>query len=279
MTVQDNSIEFSYAYFTPKSEGTEGNVNKDKNVKKNAEHWLVKRIAKPSLRNIGYTICVLFQCAWILYVFIYMVKLLVEGPKSPCQSPDDDECHVASFANHVMEQVVKISVPLFFFIPPLLPHLIWRTNVYLGLTIFSAVTLLGYVISSVYLFSLCMEIKLLSFFNVNMMEIVTSLVLVVCVLYLGYRRDYIFGFVVERQLEAQSAELGRIYTVELLVVTGTGIVAAMEGDYEHTLTSACSDTLAQHTDLYTLSTKPTLAGLQTFHPWYFISFILLVQIK
>ena len=66
MTVQDNSIEFSYAYFTPKAEGTEGNVNKDKNVKKNAEHWLVKRIAKPSLRNIGYTICVLFQCAWLL---------------------------------------------------------------------------------------------------------------------------------------------------------------------------------------------------------------------
>ena len=94
-------------------------------MKQNINFTIIKPIKENilSLTLQTGTICVLFQCAWILYVFIYLVKLLVEGPKSPCLRPDDDECHVASFANHVMEQVVKISVPLFFFIPPLLPAL------------------------------------------------------------------------------------------------------------------------------------------------------------
>ena len=34
MTVQDNSIEFSYAYFTPKAEGTEETLIKTRMLRK-----------------------------------------------------------------------------------------------------------------------------------------------------------------------------------------------------------------------------------------------------
>lgn len=238
--------------------------------------------AKPSLRSIGYTFCFLFQCAWIFYVSSYFVQLLVNGSKTPCDD-SEERANMAAYINHIMEQWVMMMVPISIVLPPLLPRRSMRLQIYLIVNIACFVAVVGYAVSAISHLIFTKDTLRLIFLNVNTMEIVISLVLMVCLIYLTLHRSDIYG----PNAGENSDSLGIIHGSALLLVAGTAVVAAMEGDYDHggfNVEDNCyykehKGTEPEDEEQDDDKGRISLDGIQRFHPWYFISFILLLHIK
>ena len=248
---------------------------------------------KPSLRSPLYIVTAGIQCVWSVVVASYIVEHIVNHQSSRKVNI------IASEVNHLFEQLAFVLLPLAFIIPPILSRRRWRSQCVKVINCTIIFVLAVYAVSSICFAAISLISEQIEFFvqlHILVSQTIVAIIVCISLLYLNLRVGGLNLFKDEDFISLQ----GYIHGAEILVIAGASILSAMdnlihlEPDHQFTNEAASSDRLSvadAHQELNhyhnvtirlsedRLSESDFFRYKKKMHPFFLISFLLLVQYR